>query len=131
MSAREVLRLPGGGTTVTVLLGGDETEGRLTLLEVALEPGNGAGNHRHTQEDETIVPLDGPLRIDDRTYAPGEPAFLPRGVMHSFRNDGDGPVRALFICTPAGLERFFRAIVTGGDAAVARAVVDAGLEFGT
>jgi quercetin dioxygenase-like cupin family protein len=125
----ELLVLPGGGTRIGVVLSAEDTGGALTLLDVELEPGSGAGPHRHTKEDETIYLLSGSLRVGDRTLAPGEAAHLPRGVMHSFANEGQEVAKVLFVCVPGGLERFFRAVVSGDDATIAAAVADAGLEF--
>ncbi len=125
----ELLVLPGGGTRVGVVLSADDTDGALTLLEVELDPSSGAGPHRHTKEDETIYVLSGTLRVGERALAVGEAIHLPRGVTHSFVNDSDEVARALFVCVPGGLERFFRAVVTGDDAAIAAAVAEAGLEF--
>ena len=125
----ELLVLPGGGTRVGVVLSEEDTGGALTLLEVELDPGSGAGPHRHTKEDETIYVLAGALRVGDRALAPGEAIHLPRGVTHSFLNDGTDVTRVLFVCVPGGLERFFRAVVSGDDAVIAAAVAEAGLEF--
>ena len=121
-----MLQLPGGGTAVTVALASDE----ITLLEVELQPGSGAGPHRHTREDETIYVIQGRLRVQDRELAAGEAVRLPKGISHSFANESVEPTRVLFACVPGGLERFFRALLTGDDAAIAAAVEDAGLEFG-
>jgi quercetin dioxygenase-like cupin family protein len=126
----EILRLPGGGTTVTVVLAGEDTDGVMSLLEVELQPGSGAGPHRHTKEDETIYVIEGRLRVLDRELQAGEAIRLPKGLAHSFANESDEPVRALFACVPGGLERFFRALLTGDDAAISVAVAEGGLEFG-
>jgi hypothetical protein len=33
-------------------------------------------------------------------------AFLPRGIPHGFRTEGDAPSRSLLLATPAGFEGF-------------------------
>jgi oxalate decarboxylase/phosphoglucose isomerase-like protein (cupin superfamily) len=41
---------------------------------------------------------------------PGDFIHIPRGTVHSLRNDGDGPARALIIVSPAGptgMQQFF------------------------
>jgi oxalate decarboxylase/phosphoglucose isomerase-like protein (cupin superfamily) len=50
------------------------------------------------------------LRLGDRTIksGPGSFACVPPGVVHTFRNDGDGPVRLLNFTTPAGFENYMR-----------------------
>ena len=50
------------------------------------------------------------LRLDDREIeaGPGSFACVPPGVVHTFRNDSDGPVRLLNFNTPAGWEHYMR-----------------------
>jgi quercetin dioxygenase-like cupin family protein len=120
----------GGGTTVRVVAARDEA----TLLELALDPGAGAGPHTHTREDETIAVLDGRLLVDDgerHELGPGDAIVLPRGVRHAFANEGDEMVRAHVFCSPGGLERFFRDVTAArSDADVVAAAERAGLVFG-
>jgi quercetin dioxygenase-like cupin family protein len=51
--------------------------------------------------------LEGTLRprLGDRTIKAGAGSLpaSPRGVVHTFRNDGDGAVRLLDFNTPAGV----------------------------
>ena len=117
---------------VEIRLDGAATGGALALAHVTVPPGAGAGFHRHTLEDETIVVTEGELTLafDDgeRVVPSGGDVFLPRGTRHSFRNDGSRIVRAFFVATPAGLEEFFRSLERGEDPAAAAA--RAGLELG-
>ena len=119
-----------GGTSVTVVTATEAA----TVLEVRIDPRSGAGPHMHTREDEAIAVLDGLLVVDDgqrRDIGPGAAHVLPRGVRHSFANETDVSVRALFFCAPGGLERFFRDVSTAGsDAEVAAAADRAGLRLG-
>jgi quercetin dioxygenase-like cupin family protein len=50
------------------------------------------------------------LRLGDRDIeaVPGSFACVPPGVVHTFRNDGDAPVRLLNFNTPAGWEHYMR-----------------------
>jgi quercetin dioxygenase-like cupin family protein len=119
-----------GGTTVRIVTAREEA----TLLELTLEPGAGAGPHTHTLEDETIAVLDGSLTVDDgrrHELAAGEAIVLPRGVKHSFANQGTERMRGHVFCSPGGLERFFREIAGArSDADIAAAAQRAGLVFG-
>lgn len=97
-----------------------------TILGAELQPGAGSPWHTHTREDETIVVVSGELVVDDgerRVLAAGDAHLLPRGVRHSFENQGDALTRVCFVCAPGGLERFFREITAGEqpDEAAARA----------
>ena len=120
-----------GGTTVVVVTAADAA----TVLELTVQPGAGAGPHLHTREDETVVVLDGALVVEDRErheLGPGDAYVLPRGVRHSFTNEGGASARALFFCAPGGLERFFRDLATAeSDEAVAAAADRAGIAFET
>jgi hypothetical protein len=40
---------------------------------------------------------------------------VPRGQPHALRRIGDDPVRMLTVVSPAGLERFFEAVVREGE----------------
>jgi quercetin dioxygenase-like cupin family protein len=124
----EVIAL--GGTVVRVLV----AEEPVTVLDVELAPGNGAPPHVHTLEDETIVALEGTIVVDDgerHELRPGAGHFLPRGRRHSFLNAGEGAARAHFVCTPGGLERFFREVAAATTEEEAAAATDrAGLRFG-
>jgi uncharacterized cupin superfamily protein len=40
---------------------------------------------------------------------PGGTAFMPRSIVHTFKNVGDQPSRMLLTTTPSGIEKFLRA----------------------
>ena len=116
-----------GPTRLRVLAATDEA----TVLEGELQPGGGSTWHTHTREDETIVVVEGALVVNDgerREVEAGDAHVLARGVRHAFANETDAPTRVYFVCTPGGLERFFRDLVGGVPAD--EAAVRAGLEFG-
>ncbi len=102
-----------------------------TVLEGELQPGGGSAWHTHTLEEETIVVIEGMLVVNDgerREVGAGEAHVLRRGVRHAFANEADALTRVVFVCTPGGLERFFRDLASGTppDEAAERA----GIEFG-
>jgi quercetin dioxygenase-like cupin family protein len=116
-----------GPTRLRVVAATDEA----TVIEGELQPGGGSAWHTHTLEDETILVVEGTLVVDDgepREVGAGEAHVLRRGVRHAFANETETPTRVYFVCTPGGLERFFRDLVSGvpADEAAKRA----GLEFG-
>jgi hypothetical protein len=59
------------------------------------------------------------LRLGDRTIDAGPGSFVcvPPGVVHTFRNDGDRPVRFLNFNTPAGWENYMRDRATAAQSA--------------
>ena len=65
--------------------------------------------------------LDGTLtlRLGERMIeaGPGSFACVPPGVVHTFRNDSDGPVRLLNFNTPAGWEYYMRDLAAAAQSA--------------
>jgi mannose-6-phosphate isomerase-like protein (cupin superfamily) len=121
-TGRAVVRGPGEGTPVwflgnlmVVKATARSTNGAYGLLESLVPPGASPPLHVHHREDETFWVLEGTLtvRCGDETFraVAGSYVFLPRGVPHTFRVDGDTPVRMLTLLTPGGGEAFF---VEGG-----------------
>ena len=101
----------GPGSLLTFIATGKETGGAFFLAEMSVPPGAGPPLHIHSREDESFRLLEGALTIqvggDTVTALPGDFAFLPRGIAHSFKNNGNVPVKALVLITPAGLENYF------------------------
>jgi mannose-6-phosphate isomerase-like protein (cupin superfamily) len=100
-------------TRMSVKAGAEQTGGAFTLIEWAAPAGFGPPLHLHHNEDEAFYVLDGEIVIDcgDRrfTVGPGDFAFLPRGIPHTFVVTA-GPVRGLQITTPSGFEEFIAEI---------------------
>jgi quercetin dioxygenase-like cupin family protein len=101
----------GPGDQVTFLITGAETGGAFSLVEGSCPPGGGPPPHIHHREDESFYVLEGTLTIqvggDTITASAGDFAFLPRGIVHSFKNNGDVTAKALVLITPGGFENFF------------------------
>jgi mannose-6-phosphate isomerase-like protein (cupin superfamily) len=107
--ARE--RLSFGGVTMEVMATADDTGGAMTAI-VEVPPLLDTPAHVHANEDELFIALDGEHVItrgeEEITIGPGEAVFAPRGVPHSQRRVVEGEGRIMFVCTPGGLEGFFR-----------------------
>jgi quercetin dioxygenase-like cupin family protein len=101
----------GPGDQVRFLITGEETGGALFMAEVLVPPTGGVPPHIHQREDEAFHILEGALTVqvggETLKASPGDFVFLPRGVVHSFRNDGDVIAKFLVVVTPAGIENFF------------------------
>ena len=101
------------GDTYTVLLSGDDTDGRYCLIDMHIPPGGGPPPHRHDFE-ESFTLLEGEIeatfRGEKSTVRMGETLSIPANAPHSFRNSSQGSVRLLCICAPAGQEEFFAEI---------------------
>jgi len=104
----------GPGDRVSFLVTGEESHGGCFIVEALAAPGGGPPPHLHHFEDESFYILEGGVTFQagGRTiYAkPGDFVHVPRGTVHSLRNDGTTPARALVIISPAGptgMQRFF------------------------
>ena len=116
-----------GPTRLRVVAATDEA----TVIEGELQPGGGSTWHTHTLEEETILVVEGTLVVNDgerREVGAGDAYVLRRGVRHAFANETEAVTRVYFVCTPGGLERFFRDLVNG--VSPEDAAKRAGLEFG-
>jgi mannose-6-phosphate isomerase-like protein (cupin superfamily) len=87
-------------------------DGRVVALEVATPVGvPGPPPHFHEDCAEFFYVTGGRLGVmKDGEWVsldPGQHAEVPRGVVHTFRNDGDDEVRTITGFEPMGFEAFF------------------------
>jgi quercetin dioxygenase-like cupin family protein len=98
------------GDTYTILVTGEDTAGKYTLIDMHVPPGGGPPPHRHDFQEMFTV-LDGEIRVTFRgeTFIarPGETINVPANAPHAFTNAGDTPSRLLCMCAPSGQEEFF------------------------
>jgi quercetin dioxygenase-like cupin family protein len=103
-----------GTVTVSRLLGGEDTRGQFSLLELHGLPGSGPGPHLDPWQESFYV-LDGQLtfRVEHdgevRAFVAGagDAVSIPQGIGHAFSVTSVEPARYLIATTPAGLEAFF------------------------
>ncbi len=125
-------------------LGGEDTRGAYHLGEVVGRRGDMPPLHVHHRDDETFYVLEGELTLflgeQEVTVGPGQAALAPRDVPHVYRVESE-VARWLVITSPAGFEKFVRAIAERADRdelpptgrrinpeALARAAAEAGIE---
>ena len=99
------------GDTYTVLISGEQTDGRFAMIDMLIPPGGGPPPHRHSFE-ECFRVLDGAIDVQLRDLSPvrleaGESVNIPANAPHSFRNVAQVPARLLCTVSPSGLEKFF------------------------
>jgi quercetin dioxygenase-like cupin family protein len=101
------------GGTYTILVTGEDTGGRYSLIDMLVPPGGGPPPHRHDFEEMFTI-LDGEIELTFRGLAhqasAGSTVNIPANAPHSFKNKSDKPARLLCMCTPAGQEEFFMAV---------------------
>lgn len=98
------------GDTYTITVDGDDTNGRLCVIDMHIPPGGGPGPLRHDFE-ATFIVLDGEIEATFRgkksVVHVGETVNIPANAPHQFHNSAVNPARLICICSPAGQEKFF------------------------
>lgn len=98
------------GDTYTILLTGEQTAGRYTLIDMHVPPGGGPPPHRHDFEEMFHVlegEIEATFRGEKSVVRTGETINIPANAPHSFTNASDRPARLLCMCPPSGQEEFF------------------------
>jgi quercetin dioxygenase-like cupin family protein len=99
-------------TLAWIRVGGEESEGRIALVEMLGPRGHMPPLHLHRADDETFVLLEGEitLYVGDtvRRLRARDVAFAPKAVPHTFRIESE-TARWLVAATPAGFEHFVAA----------------------
>jgi len=98
------------GDTYTVLLSGNDTNGRYCLIDMHIPPGGGPPPHRHDFEESftlLVGEIEATFRGEKSTVRAGETLSIPANAPHSFTNASKEIVRLLCLCAPAGQEEFF------------------------
>ena len=112
----ERLVFPDGAIELVIKIPGAATDGAFAVFEDVVRPGAGPARHLHRDQDETFFVEDGRFDFEiEGTLihaGPGDIAFVPKGVVHAFKNVGADHGRLRFMFTPAGeSEAMFRAFL--------------------
>jgi mannose-6-phosphate isomerase-like protein (cupin superfamily) len=103
--------LNGGQEQGRVKVTGEQTGGRLSLLEMYVAPGFGNMAHAHGDEDEAFYIASGEFRFINGASrfdaGPGDFVYIPRGTRHAFKNLTGETATLMVFYTPAGPEQFF------------------------
>src|ERR1700677_1274598 len=101
------------GDTYTIILSGEDTDGRYCLIDMHIPPGGGPPSHRHDFEESFTIlegEIEATFRGEKSVVRAGETLSIPANAPHSFTNASKEPARLLCICSPAGQEEFFLAV---------------------
>ena len=104
------------GNRVTLIHG--HPGGAYSVVEWVSEPGiSGSPLHIHTTTDEAFYVVDGTFCFlaGERTFQGGAGAsvFAPKGLEHTYWNEGNTPSKMLITISPPGFERYFEGLVEG------------------
>src|SRR5436190_9379393 len=101
------------GLELRILLDGERTGGTLATWTNITPPGGGPPRHYHLNDDETFHVIEGRVAFflngEWNEVGPGGTAFMPRGIVHTFKNVGDQPSRMLNMTLLQDSRNFSRA----------------------
>jgi len=133
----QALPLKAFGLDLKVLLTTEATDGAISVLVGWHKPGEGPPDHLHFSQDEVFFILEGTyeLAVDEQTstVGPGTIVFIPRNVVHRFKNVGESTACMLDWSLPGGQDRYFKAIsdLAAGDGFTREKVVEISKQFDT
>ena len=107
-----------GRNGMRLLLRSSDSGNLSTIVENETEPGTGPPLHIHEREDEWFFVISGQFVIQVggalHHLKPGDSAFGPRGVAHTFQCMSKENGRLLTIFNPGGVEGFFAELTKMG-----------------
>jgi quercetin dioxygenase-like cupin family protein len=102
------------GLDMKVLLTTEATGGAISVIIADHKPGEGPPDHVHFSQDEVFFIVEGTYELtvgsQTSTAGPGTIVFIPRNVVHRFKNVGDTTGRMLDWSLPGGQDHYFQAI---------------------
>ena len=121
MPAEPIIIPPGDGQAYWLLdsesilkLTAKETGGEFDLCETTAPPDSGPPPHRHSRDDEMFFILEGQFGLvfgdQSLTAKAGEAAYLPKNIVHTYKNIGSKPGRFLVWAMPSGFAEFVKAM---------------------
>ena len=114
VTPEQALPLKAFGLNLKVLLSTEATGGAISVLLGSHKPGEGPPDHVHFSQEEIFFVVEGTyeLTVGDQTSTagPGTIVFIPRNVVHRFKNIGDTTGCMLDWTLPGGQDHYFKAI---------------------
>jgi mannose-6-phosphate isomerase-like protein (cupin superfamily) len=102
------------GLDIKVLLTTEAAGGAISVLMGWHKPGEGPGDHVHFSQEEMFFIVEGTYEMTvgghTTTAGPGTIVFIPRNVVHRFKNVGDTTACMLDWSLPGGQDHYFKAI---------------------
>jgi quercetin dioxygenase-like cupin family protein len=102
------------GLDMKVLLTAEATGGAVSVIMGWHKPGEGPPDHVHFSQEEMFFIVEGTyeLTVGDQTetIGPGTIVFIPRNVVHRFKNVGDTTACMLDWSLPGGQDHYFKTV---------------------
>jgi quercetin dioxygenase-like cupin family protein len=125
------------GLDMKVLLTTEATGGAISVIVGWHKPGEGPPDHVHFSQEEVFFILGGTYELtvggQTATAGPGTIVFVPRNVVHRFKNVGDTMACMLDWSLPGGQDRYFKAIsdLAAGDGFTGEKAIEINQKFDT
>lgn len=115
LPSREGRDIAAIGLGITMKTDGKSTHDAYSMFEYAIPAEtSGPPPHIHTREDESFICIAGRLDVhlggEDFVIEHGDYLFLPRNVVHTFKNSSTEEARVISVVSPAGLEAYYQAL---------------------
>ena len=133
----QALRVTPFGLDMKILLTTEATGGAISVLMAWHKPGEGPPDHVHFDREEMFFILEGTyeLTVDGHTKPAGAGTivFIPRNVVHGFKNVGGNTGRMLGWSLPGGQDHYLKAIsdLAAGDGFTGEQVMAISKKFDT
>ncbi|MDN5866436.1 MAG: cupin domain-containing protein [Candidatus Nitrosocosmicus sp.] len=103
------------GDTYRIIIGGEQTGGAYSLVDMLIPPKGGPPPHSHVKFQEAFYVIDGGIEVITKdgkyTASKGSHVNIPfNGPVHKFINKTGKITHMLCLITPAGMEKMFREI---------------------
>ena len=109
----QALPIKAFGLDLKILLTTEATGGAISVLIGWHKPGEGPPDHVHFNQEEMFFIVEGTYEqtvgSKTSTVGPGTLVFIPRNVVHRFKNIGDTTARMLDWSLPGGQDHYFTA----------------------
>jgi mannose-6-phosphate isomerase-like protein (cupin superfamily) len=114
VTPKQALSIKPFGLDMDVLLTTEATGGATSVIVAWHKPGEGPPDHVHFKQEEILFIIEGLYEVtvgDESAKAgPGSIVFIPRNVVHRFKNVGGVTGRMLGWSLPGGQDHYLKAI---------------------
>jgi quercetin dioxygenase-like cupin family protein len=103
------------GDTYKIIIGGEQTNGTYSLIDMLIPPEGGPPPHSHVTYQESFYIIDGQIEVitKEKKYSATKGSYVNipfKGPVHKFTNKTDKNAHILCLITPAGMEKMFEEI---------------------
>jgi quercetin dioxygenase-like cupin family protein len=114
VTPEQALSIKPFGLDMDVLLTTEATGGVTSVIVAWHKPGEGPPDHAHFRQEEILFIIEGLYEIalgnETAKAGPGSIIFIPRNVVHRFKNVGGITARMMGWSLPGGQDHYLKAI---------------------